>query len=132
MQKGTLISATVFLTTLALAVIGTLTAADVPEEITIKSEGYKSRREGAVLFPHQLHIEDYGLDCRECHHVFEDGENVWQEGDPITKCAECHNPLKREGKVMRLPNAYHVKCKGCHKKMRDEKDQCSLCHQGTS
>ena len=130
MKKGTLISATVFLTTLAFAAIGVLTAADLPEEIIIKSEGYKSRWGGAVPFSHQGHFEDYGLDCRECHHVFEDGENVWQEGDPIGKCAECHNPLKREGKAMRLPNAYHVNCKGCHKEMRDEKDQCGLCHEG--
>ncbi len=132
MKKWTLISATLFVATLVLASVGIQTAADPPEEIIIKSEGYESRRMGPVSFPHQRHIEDYGLDCRECHHVFKDGTNVWQAGDPVTKCAECHNPLKREGKVMRLPNAHHVNCKGCHKEMRAEKDQCSLCHQGTS
>ena len=43
MQKGMLISATVFLTTLAFTAISTLTAADPPEDIIIKSEGYKSK-----------------------------------------------------------------------------------------
>jgi hypothetical protein len=130
MKKATLLSATVIITTLAFAAIGIPTAADLPDEIIIKNEGYKSRWGDSVPFPHLRHIEDYGLDCRECHHAFKAGKNVWQEGDPVVKCAECHNPLKREGTVMRLPNAYHVNCKGCHKEMRDEKGGCGLCHKG--
>ena len=108
---------------------GVLTAADLPDEINIENQGYKSKKAGPVTFPHLEHAEDFGLDCNGCHHVYKDGENTWKDDDPVQRCTECHSPLKMEGKMMRLPNAYHAKCKGCHKKTREQKDKCSDCHK---
>ena len=114
---------------LIFTTVGVPTAADLPDEIIIENRGYKSKKAGPVTFPHLEHAEDFGLDCSVCHHVYKDGENTWKDDDPVQRCAECHSPLKMEGKVMRLPNAYHVNCKGCHKKTREQKDKCTDCHE---
>lgn len=98
-----------------------LSGQEMPDEIEIENSGYPADRKGAVIFTHMMHAEDYFIDCLECHHRYEDGENVWMEGDPVDKCITCHSPLKSEEKAKNLRLAFHNNCKGCHRKMvKDE------------
>jgi len=124
------------LTGLVFLTVGVLTAADVPDEVTIENEGYKKDKKGPVKLSHKKHSVEYKVACTDCHHDIQDGKNVWKEGDPVKKCSECHNPLKKQGKVMKLNIAYHKNCKNCHKALIKEgksKDapfkKCNQCHQ---
>jgi hypothetical protein len=114
---------------------GVLIAADVPDEIVIENQGYKADKKGPVKLLHKKHSTDHKVACTECHHVFKDGKNSWKEGDPVKKCVECHNPEKKDGKVMKLQNAYHKNCKDCHKALVTEGKstkapfkKCNDCH----
>jgi c(7)-type cytochrome triheme protein len=66
-----------------------------------------------VPFPHELHMDVY--DCLDCHHDYENGENVLddavlEEGNPEIKCAFCHTPAA----AIDLKDAFHGQCVGCH------------------
>jgi hypothetical protein len=119
----------------ALLFGGVLTAADVPDEVVINNEGYSSDRKGPVALSHKKHVEEYGVTCEECHHVYEDGENVWKEGCPVQACSECHDYEKSEGNAMKLNFAYHRNCQGCHKEAYKEGNKnapvrnCNDCHE---
>ncbi len=86
------------------------------------------KNRGAVMFPHDLHMESY--DCLDCHHDFKNGENVLDEsvleedGDNI-KCKSCHNA---EAKT-KAREAFHRQCMNCHNsyKMTAVKTGPSLC-----
>ena len=144
MKKRLLTLVTVLFTGLLFFTVGALTAADVPnvpDEVTIENEGYKKDKKGPVKLSHKKHHEDYKLACTECHHDYNDGKNVWKDSDPVKKCSECHNPLKKEGKVKKLQNAYHRNCKNCHKAyVKEHPDskppapykKCTKCHQKKS
>ena len=133
---------TVILAGLLFVIVGTLTAAEkqsVPEEIVIENESYKSDRKRPVRFSHLDHSESYDVACTECHHDYQDGKNVWKEGDPVKKCFVCHNPLKSEEKVKNLKLAFHRNCKNCHKDLAKKgisKDapyrKCNDCHEKLS
>ncbi len=117
-------------------IVGPLSADDMPEDILIENEGYATDRKGPVSFSHLSHSEDYGVECRECHHIYEDGENVWDESDEVQKCRECHIPTENRGKVKKLKIAFHRKCKNCHRKLTKEGmsddapyRKCSDCHE---
>jgi len=98
------------------------------EEITLSGE--KTR--GPVKFTHEAHM--YSLDCLDCHHVMENGENILDETDleednPNILCGSCHtdkaNILKRE--------AFHYQCIGCHDANRRALQEtgptlCGECH----
>ena len=110
-----------------------------PDEITIQTEGYKARKKGPVEFSHSDHAENYDTECKECHHVYEDGKNVWEEGDHVKKCVECHDPNVSKGKVKKLMIAYHKNCKDCHKQrvkdgLSDDAPykKCKDCHEKKS
>jgi hypothetical protein len=139
MNKRLLTIVMVVLTGLLFLTVGALTAADVPDKITIENEGYQKDKKGPVIFHHKKHHEEYKVACTECHHDYKDGKNVWKEGDPVKKCSECHNPLKKEGKIEKLQNAYHKNCKDCHKEViaKDASKKapfkkCTECHQKKS
>ena len=126
----------IILTGLLFMSIGVLTAADVPDDVTIENKGYKSDKKGPVKLSHKKHSADYKVACTECHHEYKDGKNVWKEGQPVKKCSACHSPLKTEGKVKKLQNAYHNNCKNCHKELVTAKKsdkapfkKCTDCHQ---
>ena len=125
----TILTAMVFLT------VGVLTAADVPDDILIENDGYKKDKKGPVKLTHKKHSVDYEIACVDCHHVYEDGKNVWEEGKPVQKCSECHNPKKKDGKTKKLQNAYHKNCKTCHKVLKKEGKEtgpfkkCNGCHE---
>jgi len=132
MKKGLLTLVIVFVTGLLFLAVGALIAADVPDEVSIQNDGYKKDKKGPVKLSHKLHAADYKVACTECHHEYEGGKNVWKEGQPVKKCSECHNPLKKDKKVMKLQNAYHRNCKNCHKALEGKKapfKKCNDCHQ---
>ena len=143
MNKKLLTLVIVAFTGLLFLTVGALIAADVPDKITIENKGYKKDKKGPVELTHKKHHNPkpggHEVACTECHHDYKDGKNVWKEGNPVKKCSECHNPLKKEGKVKKLQNAYHRNCKNCHKAyVKDHPDskapykKCTKCHQKKS
>jgi hypothetical protein len=107
---------------------------EFPDEILIDNKIYKTDRKGSVYFTHTEHSESYVDACDACHHEYEDGQNVWEEGQYVQKCSACHDPQKRNGNVRKLNIAYHKNCKGCHKMLAEEGEteapyrQCTDCH----
>lgn len=82
-----------------------------------------------ALLSHEKHFDGYGIKCKSCHHAYENGKNVWEEG-MTTLCSECHGDSKAE-----LVNAYHMNCWGCHKKLKQQYENadapssdCMKCH----
>ena len=122
-----------------LATTAALIAAEeqeMPEEILIENKVYKTDRKGPVQFSHLEHAEGYVESCDGCHHEYKDGENIWEEGQPVKKCYACHDPSKSVGRVKKLNIAFHNNCKGCHKKLAKEQGsteapykQCTDCHE---
>ena len=139
MKKRFLGVLAIILTGLLFLCVGVLTAADKtdsPDEVTISNKGYKADKKGPVKLSHKKHSTDYKVACTDCHHEYKDGKNVWKEGDPVKKCADCHDPLKKQGKTKKLQTAYHKNCKDCHKALikagKSDKapfKKCNDCHQ---
>ena len=136
MDKKLLTLLMIIFTGLLFLTMGVLTAADVPDEVTIQEEGYKKDKKGPVILSHKKHTVEYKVACADCHHEYKDGKNVWKEGDPVKKCSECHDPLKKQGNAMKLQSAYHKNCKNCHKALVTEGKsktapykKCTGCHQ---
>ncbi|MBC7357904.1 MAG: cytochrome c3 family protein [Desulfacinum sp.] len=129
---------------LALIFAGTLiaVASDAPDVITLNSSLWPEHTKGLVEFTHKKHAEEYGIACADCHHKYENGQNVWKEGDPVQKCEECHNEPTIQGEKKLPPDqqklnlklAFHNNCIDCHKKLKKEnKDSkapvtCAQCH----
>ena len=115
--------------------VGALTAADVPDDIKIENQGYSNDKKGPVGLTHQKHIDEYKVSCNECHHVYKDGKNIWNEGDPVKKCMECHDPNTKQGNADRLMTAFHNNCKNCHKEAAGQGKEnaphkkCNDCHE---
>jgi len=101
---------------------------DTPEEIIINNQGYNSDKKGPVPFGHQVHAEDYGLACDECHHVYKSGKNVWEEGDEVEKCKTCHDPRESKGDAKKLQIAFHTNCKNCHKESGSDEAPYKTCY----
>lgn len=96
----------------------------------------------SVAFTHDDHMGSY--ECLDCHHRYEDGENVLDE-DELTdvepdeiimlnlpqeelsgiKCASCHN---KDNKIMKSREAFHRQCIGCHEKESVGPVLCGECH----
>ena len=108
---------------------------EMPEEIYIENKVYKTDRKGPVRFSHTEHAEGYVETCDGCHHEYRDGENVWEEGQPVKKCSACHDPSKSKGNIKKLNIAFHKNCKACHRKLAKEGGtdapykQCTDCHE---
>lgn len=108
---------------------------EVPDEISINNQVYKTDRKGSVLFSHSEHADGYVESCDGCHHEYKDGQNIWEEGQPVKKCSSCHDPSKRDGRTRKLNIAYHKNCKGCHRELAREGGtqapyrQCTDCHE---
>ncbi len=123
MKDGWPIVSIVIFTCLILVLVGKNTVAEepsVPAEIVIDHAGYQKDRKGPVHFSHLTHIEDYEVSCDACHHDYQEGKNVWKEGDPVKKCADCHSPVESRENVKKLSIAFHKNCKSCHKKAVEE------------
>jgi len=112
---------------------GAIMAADqeVPDEITIEHK-YSSDKKGPVPFHHKQHTEYEGVECADCHHVYEGGKNVWKEGDHVDKCVKCHDLEETKGDIVKLQLALHKNCKDCHKEMAKDTapwKKCNDCHK---
>jgi hypothetical protein len=111
-------------------------AEDMPEEITMDSKVYKTHKKSLVTWGHTQHAEDFDLACSDCHHRFEGGENVWEEGDAVEKCEACHSdPKQPRGKGLSKGQkvgshywAIHDNCKGCHMEQGGGPVACNHCH----
>jgi hypothetical protein len=132
--------ASVFL--FAISVVSALSVMAQPEEdvLELKSSIIEEHARPIVQFSHYAHLDDYGIACNECHHVFKDGENVWEDDDPVQKCQECHtdpttkNELRLPAKKLNLKYAFHKNCIGCHRSYNKENNieaapvTCQSCH----
>ncbi|MFQ6104258.1 MAG: cytochrome c3 family protein [Candidatus Glassbacteria bacterium] len=84
----------------------------VPDSIYVFQTQYKKGTQ--IVFRHEKHIGDIGLQCVECHHV-----------EACTKCHfknETHTMHVTEGKI-----ALHENCMGCHAEIGGPTD-CDECH----
>jgi hypothetical protein len=103
------------------------------DEIIIENQGYVNDKRKPVKLSHKKHSEEYGIACDSCHHLYQEGTNVWEEGDSAQKCAACHDPVEDQGNVMKLQSAFHKNCRDCHKEMSQEGrnapyKKCTDCH----
>ena len=111
-------------------------------EMVIKDPAWEEHTKCPVSFNHTTHAEEYDLACTDCHHKYENGENVWEEGDPACPCSSCHTNLVIKGEK-RLPEAeqklnlklaYHDNCVDCHRALKKENRDtaapttCTQCH----
>ena len=134
---------TVLLTVLLLLMVGSLSATDVPDTVTMDSQVYTQDTRAPVTFSHKGHAEHKDIGCVDCHHVYEDGKNVWKEGDEVQKCEACHQNTEKPPQGMKKADkikeyhkeALHANCKDCHKKMIDKESElgqklkkCTGCH----
>ncbi|MBN1276844.1 MAG: cytochrome c3 family protein [Deltaproteobacteria bacterium] len=118
------------LTAILFLTAGILTAANVPvPDVVVIENKYDKDKKPPVKLTHNKHVSEYKVSCEECHHDYQDGKNVWKEGDEVKKCSACHNPLKDEGKVVKLQNAFHQNCKDCHKEKNAPFKKCTECHK---
>jgi hypothetical protein len=139
------------LTAAALGVVFLFTVGyatqEAPDNIVMDSKVYKKHKKSLVTLSHKKHNVDYNIPCNDCHHVYEDGKNVWKEGDTVQKCDVCHSEAKapkakegepklsKEEKIKKYQySAIHENCLGCHKafkKANPEKvvpTKCAECH----
>ena len=104
------------------------------DNIIIDNEGYKKDRRGPVEFSHKKHAREYKLLCWQCHHEYEDDENIYAPWGETKKCRQCHDPVKQEPNEIKLQKAYHLNCKGCHMRLAKEDQKagafkkCNGCH----
>ncbi len=126
--------------------VGSVTAADVADTITMDSKVYPKHTKKVFPFTHKKHADHKDIGCADCHHVYKDGKNTWKEGDEVQKCEACHKEVGKPPKGMDKAekvkkyhkNAIHENCKACHKKMIDKNSdmgkklkKCSGCHPST-
>jgi len=109
---------------LFFAVVGIPVALAQTEEILLNHDidcfqknAKDKRQRSAVMFSHELHMDQ--LDCLDCHHIYENGENVLddsdlEEGDPDVSCCSCHNSKTK----IDLESAFHDLCISCHQESK--------------
>jgi len=115
----------------------------LPAKIVLFSPLWEAHTRGPVGFTHKNHIKIHKVGCNKCHHIYEQGENIWNEKMPVEKCEVCHNELTVKGerklppdvKKKNLKLAFHDNCRACHKELRKENPEtkaptkCSQCHE---
>ena len=104
-----------------------------PEKIVLSNtKAFKQKKRSSVTFPHELHCDS--LECLDCHHRYEKGENVLdedslEEGNAEIRCAFCHT---WDAQVQLRP-AFHLMCTGCPTKNAKKGEKtgprtCGGCH----
>lgn len=98
-----------------------------------------------VAFTHDTHMGQY--ECLQCHHKYENGQNVLDDGElggaeyeEIMKldinvpedssgyeCASCHG--NKTISKMSVRDAFHNQCIGCHEKEKKGPVLCGECHK---
>ncbi len=117
---------------LTVACLGLSLALAQEEIINLNADPELNRQRSPVAFSHELHMGLY--ECLDCHHKYEDGENVLDEDDlveesPEISCAGCHD----DGASIDRQRAYHRQCMGCHISERKAgeasgPEMCGACH----
>ncbi len=112
------------------------TAEDVISEAPAPTECVFPSKVGEVTFPHQMHTEDFEMECVSCHHEVNAGKlhSPHEEyfKDFWIRCSECHHDQNHT-----MPAK---KCSTCHHSSHDISDQtlsakvvihrvCSECHE---
>jgi len=126
---------------LALFVVAALAqmteSGEVADSLVLETQDMKPKDlKPGVGLSHLKHSVDYKIACTDCHHDYQDGKNIWQEGEPVKKCIECHDMLKTAGKTKKYKLAMHANCQGCHKdlekagKPTGPGKKCKECHTG--
>lgn len=110
----------IFITIIAVNFLLASDEQEVPDTIILDQDMCGKDRRSPVEFSHLYHAEDYEISCDECHHYYEDGENIWVEGDWVNKCIDCHDPCESDGNIKKLKLALHKNCIGCHRKINTE------------
>jgi hypothetical protein len=99
------------------------------EVIQISSSELGEHQRPLVTFSHQRHADM--TECARCHHDFDEfGSNHGGDGQP---CGECHASMPGPNPVP-LMKAFHLQCKGCHKKAAatgryNPPRTCGRCHE---
>ena len=83
--------------------------------IAIYSDIFTEHKKAPVVLNHKQHFAEYNIACVDCHHVYQDGKNVWVPTAPVKSCDSCHLLEQTEEEVKKLQTAYHNNCKNCHK-----------------
>jgi hypothetical protein len=106
------------------------TGVKAPEaEIIIKGEKKSAR------FSHPVHL-GLGVTCGQCHHDSQhqpltDSDIAAMENAQQLSCATCHNKDFSDPKLQTIKDAFHARCKECHKQGVDGKTgptKCTDCH----
>ncbi len=94
--------------TILVSIISTIVFATTngPEEIKF------TPKMGTVTFDHKAHQNR--TDCTTCHHT-----------KSFEQCKSCHGI---DPKAPKIKNAFHQKCKSCHKKLKQGPTKCKECH----
>jgi hypothetical protein len=138
-----LVAVTVLATALVLGAVHA--AQEVLDNITMNSPVFEKHKKALVTLTHKKHATEYNIACADCHHVYEDGKNVWKEGDKVDKCTACHKEAKapkakkgepKMSKADKIKNYYysaiHENCVSCHKaekkKGKKAPSACKDCH----
>ncbi|MFH0920546.1 MAG: cytochrome c3 family protein [Fibrobacterota bacterium] len=95
---------------------------------------FKKKQRSPVLFTHANHMMVDSLGCKACHHRYEKGRNVLDEGEleagaPAAKCEACHSHKRPAS----LQKAFHRQCMECHRGLVKQKKKsgpltCAECH----
>ncbi|MBI4868886.1 MAG: cytochrome c3 family protein [Candidatus Wallbacteria bacterium] len=82
-------------------------------KVRIFQTGYKGGTQ--VVFDHEKHVKDLGLECIECHHV--------------ERCSKCHlDDRENAMAVTRGKQALHESCLPCHA-ASGAPQKCDECHR---
>jgi hypothetical protein len=119
-----------FSTIVLAACLSFLISAHPQEDMqVVGADAFLKPRRPPAVFRHDAHNEAAGIEaCYVCHHVYDESGNLADdESSEDQSCSDCHE-LTRSGKKPALMKAYHVNCKGCHKKNKKGPLMCGQCH----
>ncbi len=90
-----------------------------------KENEYRPALGDKGIFNHKTHSEDYGLECAQCHHDYEQGKPGGLE-----PCGDCHLRETGDASILKRMDAFHQQCMGCHDDMgvSPGKSDCAGCH----
>lgn len=102
-----------------------------PDESWLKIQKLH-REKPPVKFSHRRHPKP-DIACEKCHHDYQEGRNLWREGQPVEKCQACHD-LTPKADILDAKEAFHRQCKGCHLARRKVRQpagpiKCKGCHR---
>ncbi|MCE5273312.1 cytochrome c family protein [bacterium] len=84
-----------------------------PPKVHVFQTQYKGGTQ--IVFDHETHVQGYGLECIECHHV--------------ESCDHCHSKEINMVEVEELKVALHKNCLNCHRAMEVGPRECDECHK---